>query len=171
MSLGKDIFPNIQSKPPLTQLEAIAFRPITSYLAEETNPRLTTASFQAVVESDKVPPQPLLQTEQSQFLQPLLIRLVLQTLHQPCCSSLDRLQPLNVLLVVGGPKVNTVSVTHVTFIIHFFFHNHYTMSVYSWPSCWAVLVSQFKTAEVIKMEFRLMPRFCGQTQNPFTPQM
>ena len=57
------------------QLEAIASRPITSYLGEETNTRLTTPSFQAVVESDKVLPQPpLLQTKQPQFLQSLLIR-------------------------------------------------------------------------------------------------
>jgi len=36
-SFSKEIFPNIQSKPPLTQLEAIASRPITSYSGEETN--------------------------------------------------------------------------------------------------------------------------------------
>ncbi|KAK4810279.1 hypothetical protein QYF61_015309 [Mycteria americana] len=55
-------FPNIQSKPPLAQLEAISSRPITCYLGEETDPHLTTASFQA---------------KQPQFPQPLLIRLLL----------------------------------------------------------------------------------------------
>ena len=55
-SFSKDIFPNIQSEPPLIQLEAIDSRPIASYLGEETNPRLITPSCQAVVESDKVPP-------------------------------------------------------------------------------------------------------------------
>ena len=35
-SFSKDIFPNIQSKFPLTQLAAIASRPVTSYLGEET---------------------------------------------------------------------------------------------------------------------------------------
>jgi len=105
---GKEIFLNIQSKPPLTQLGAIASCPIASYLEEEINTCLTTTSFQAVVESNKVPPQPrLLQTEQPQFPQPLLIRLVLQTPHQPRCPSLDTLQNLNVLLVVRGPKLNT----------------------------------------------------------------
>ena len=75
---SKQIFPNIQSKPPLTQLEAISSHPIASYLEEETNAHLTTASFQAVVESNKVPPQPpLLQTKQLQFLQLLLMRLIL----------------------------------------------------------------------------------------------
>jgi len=74
-SFSKDIVPNIQSKPPLTQLEAIASHPIASYLGEETNTRLTTTSFQ---ESDKISPQPpLLQTKQPQFPQPLLVRLVL----------------------------------------------------------------------------------------------
>ncbi|KAK4825193.1 hypothetical protein QYF61_025121 [Mycteria americana] len=105
----KEIFPNIQSKPPLAQLEAISSRPIAFYLGEETDPHLSTASFQAVVESDKVSPQPpFLQAKQPQVPQPLLIRLVLQTLHQLRCPSLDTLQHLNVSLVVGGPKLNTV---------------------------------------------------------------
>ncbi|KAK4823737.1 hypothetical protein QYF61_006006 [Mycteria americana] len=46
--------------------------------------------------------------KQPQFPQPLLIRLLLQTLHQLCCPSLDTLQHLNVSLVVKGPKLNTV---------------------------------------------------------------
>ncbi|KAK4817730.1 hypothetical protein QYF61_026530 [Mycteria americana] len=102
-------FPNSQSKTPLVQLEAISSRPITCYLGEETDPRLSTTSFQVVVESDKVSPQPpFLQAKQPQFPQPLLIRLLLQTLHQLRCPSLDTLQPLNVSLVVRGPKLNTV---------------------------------------------------------------
>ncbi|KAK4823482.1 hypothetical protein QYF61_002546 [Mycteria americana] len=86
-------FPDIQSKPPLVQLEAISSCPITCYLGEETDPHLSTTSFQA---------------KQPQFPQPLLIRLLLQTLHQLRCPSLDTLQHLNVSLVVGGPKLNTV---------------------------------------------------------------
>ena len=45
-SISEDIFPNIQSKPPLTQLKVIASRPIAGYLGEETNTHLTTTSFQ-----------------------------------------------------------------------------------------------------------------------------
>ncbi|KAK4829284.1 hypothetical protein QYF61_002676 [Mycteria americana] len=45
--------------------------------------------------------------KQPQFPQPLLIRLLLQTLHQLQCPSLDTLQYLNVSLVVRGPKLNT----------------------------------------------------------------
>ncbi|KAK4823878.1 hypothetical protein QYF61_007826 [Mycteria americana] len=102
-------FPNIQSKLPLAQLEAISSCPITCYLGEETDPHLSTASFQAVVENDEVSPQPpFLQAKQPQFPQPLLIRLLLQTLHQLRCPSLDTLQHLNVSLVVRGPKLNTV---------------------------------------------------------------
>ncbi|KAK4820738.1 hypothetical protein QYF61_004419 [Mycteria americana] len=101
-------FPNIQSKPPLAQLEAVSSRPITCYLGEETDTHLSTPSFQAVVESDEVSPQPpFLQAKQPQFPQPLPIRLVLQTLPQLCCPSLDTLQPLNVSLVVRGSKLNT----------------------------------------------------------------
>ncbi|KAK4824710.1 LOW QUALITY PROTEIN: hypothetical protein QYF61_017936 [Mycteria americana] len=63
----------------------------------------------SVVESNKVSPQPpFLQAKQSQLPQPLLIRFLLQTLHQLRCPSLDMLQHLNVSLVVGGPKLNTV---------------------------------------------------------------
>ncbi|KAK4827433.1 hypothetical protein QYF61_017990, partial [Mycteria americana] len=102
-------FPNIQSKSPLVQLEAISSRPITCYLGEDTNPHLSTTSFQVVVESNKVSPQPpFLQAKQPQFPQPLLRRLLLQTLHQLRCPSLDTLQHLNVSLVVRGPKLNTV---------------------------------------------------------------
>ncbi|KAK4815885.1 hypothetical protein QYF61_009936 [Mycteria americana] len=49
-----------------------------------------------------------LSAKQSQLPQPLLIRLLLQTLHQLRCPSLDTLQHLNIPLVVGGPKLNTV---------------------------------------------------------------
>ena len=60
------------------QLEAIASRPITIYPGEDTSTCLSTTSFQVAVESNKVPHQPpLLQTEQAQFPQPLLVRLVL----------------------------------------------------------------------------------------------
>jgi len=73
-SFSEEIFPNIQSKPPLTQLESISSHPIADYLGEETNSHLATPSCQAVVESDKVSPQPpLLQTKQLQLPQPLLI--------------------------------------------------------------------------------------------------
>ncbi|KAK4828228.1 hypothetical protein QYF61_024723 [Mycteria americana] len=102
----EDIFPNIQSKPPLVQREAISSCPMACYLGEETNPHLATTSFQVVVESEKVSPQPpFLRAKQPQFPQPLLIRLLLQTLHQLHCPSLDTLQHLNVSLVV---RVNTV---------------------------------------------------------------
>jgi len=53
-SFCKEIFPNIQFKPPLTQPEAIASCPVASYLGEETNTCLTTLSSQVVVESEKV---------------------------------------------------------------------------------------------------------------------
>ncbi|KAK4823897.1 hypothetical protein QYF61_007962 [Mycteria americana] len=48
------------------------------------------------------------QAKQPQLPQLLLTRLVVQTLHQLRCPSLDTLQHLNVSLVVGGPKLNTV---------------------------------------------------------------
>ncbi|KAK4826688.1 hypothetical protein QYF61_010697 [Mycteria americana] len=105
----EEIFTHIQSKLPLVQLEAISSCPITSCLGEETDTYLSTTSFQVAVESDEVSPQPpFLQTKQPQFPQPLLRRLMLQTLHQLRCPSLHTLQHLNVSLVVRGPKLNTV---------------------------------------------------------------
>ena len=76
------LFPTIQPEPPLVLLEAIISIPIVKYMGEQANPHLTTASFQAVVESDNVSTEPpLLQTEQSQFSQPFLVRLVFQRPH------------------------------------------------------------------------------------------
>ena len=89
------------------KLEVISSCLIACYLGEETDTHLATTSFQVVVESDKVSPEPpFLQTKQPQFPQLLLIRLVLQTLHQLLCPSLDTLQLLSVFLVVRGPKLN-----------------------------------------------------------------
>ena len=51
---GEEIFPNIQSKPHLAQLEAISSHHITCYLAKGTD----TYYFQVAVESNKVSPQP-----------------------------------------------------------------------------------------------------------------
>ncbi|KAK4821862.1 hypothetical protein QYF61_004339 [Mycteria americana] len=86
-------FPNIQSKPPLAQLEAVSSRPIACYLGEETDPTSRQPPFR--------------QAEQPQVPQPLPISLVLQTLPQLRCPSLDTFQPLNVPLVVRGPTLNT----------------------------------------------------------------
>lgn len=55
----------------MVQVKVIISGPITSYVGEEV------ISFQMVVESVKVSPEPLhLQAEQPQFLQPLPLRLV-----------------------------------------------------------------------------------------------
>ena len=48
---SEGIFPNIQSKLAVVQLEAISSHPITGYLGEETNTHLAAAAFQVVVES------------------------------------------------------------------------------------------------------------------------
>lgn len=47
---SEEIFPNIQSKPPLAQLQAVPSCPIISYPGEETDPHLAMTSFQVVVE-------------------------------------------------------------------------------------------------------------------------
>jgi len=57
-SFGEQVFPNIQTEPPLVYLEAIPFRPISCHLGEEANPHLATTSFMAVVKIDQVTPEP-----------------------------------------------------------------------------------------------------------------
>jgi len=87
------------------QLEAVSSHPIASYLGEETNPRLTTTSFQGAVESSKVSPQPpLLQTKQPQFPQPLLIRLVLSPASLPCSGQNQSLSVFKACLRKGVLK-------------------------------------------------------------------
>ena len=57
-TLSEKFFPNIQPESPLAQLEAIPPSPIASYMGEEADPHLTTASLQVVVENNKVSPKP-----------------------------------------------------------------------------------------------------------------
>ncbi|KAK4832279.1 hypothetical protein QYF61_021678 [Mycteria americana] len=47
-TFSEEIFPNIQSKPPLVQLEAISSCPMVCYLGEETDTHLSTTSFQTL---------------------------------------------------------------------------------------------------------------------------
>lgn len=100
------VFPHIQSKPPLLQLEVIFFCPIPCYLAEETDLHFSTTSFQTgVVKIGPLDPL-FLQVKQSQILQLFLIRLELKTLHQLCCPFLDSLQRLNVLPGLKGQELD-----------------------------------------------------------------
>ena len=84
------------------------FSPITSYLGEEAYPYLATTSFRGVAESCKLSPEPpLLPTEQSQFLQPLLLRVVLQAPHNCIALCWTRFSAcLHVFLIVKGSKLN-----------------------------------------------------------------
>lgn len=52
-----EFFPNIQHEAPLVKLEANLCSSITSYVVEETDPHLTTNSFQGVVEDKNVSPE------------------------------------------------------------------------------------------------------------------
>ena len=75
-TFSEESSPNIQSTPPLAQLEAVSSHPIPCYLGKETNPHLATTSVQVVV--DTVSPQPpLFHTKKPQFPQLLLTGLVL----------------------------------------------------------------------------------------------
>lgn len=55
---SEEFFSAIQSKSPLAQFEAISSDLVACYLGEETNARLATTSFQVVVESEKLYPEP-----------------------------------------------------------------------------------------------------------------
>lgn len=56
--LIKKCFIVFHCKPSLLQLAAISSRPATYYLAEEANSHLAPTSFQVVLGSDKVTPEP-----------------------------------------------------------------------------------------------------------------
>ncbi|KAJ7425239.1 hypothetical protein WISP_24359 [Willisornis vidua] len=100
LHLAKSSF-QVQAKPPLVQLKTVSSGTIAC-LGKETEPHLATASFQVVVESDKVTPEPpLLQAKHRQLRQRFLIGLVLQTLRQCYCPSLDKLQHK-----LKGPECN-----------------------------------------------------------------
>ncbi|XP_003207147.2 neurexophilin-1 [Meleagris gallopavo] len=77
----------------MAQFEAIPTSPIISYLEEAANIHLSTASFQVLVEIDKVSPVPLAAP------------------HSACAPNtlpdfLDVLQVFDAVLVVEGPKLN-----------------------------------------------------------------
>jgi len=104
---GEEIFPNIQPECPLIWLKTITSCAIASYAGEENDPRIPTTSFQTVVDSNKVSPEPhLLWTKQSQFPQLLPIRSVLHTPHS-FVVLLWTHSRTSVFLVVRGPKLNT----------------------------------------------------------------
>lgn len=80
---------------------------LTSYqLRKEPNTHLNATSFQVVIESDEVSPQPPFHQTELQFLQTLLIHLVFLSFHQPC-SSLHMLEELNIFFKLRSPKLNT----------------------------------------------------------------
>ncbi|TRZ08524.1 hypothetical protein HGM15179_018581 [Zosterops borbonicus] len=107
-SFCEELLPNVQPKPPLAQLKTVSSCPVACCLGEESNPHLAT-TFQVVVESDMVSPEPpFLQAKQLQLPQLLLIELVFQALHQPCCLSLDTFENLNILLKLSGLELDIV---------------------------------------------------------------
>ncbi|KAK4813743.1 hypothetical protein QYF61_023679 [Mycteria americana] len=91
---------HVKAKPPDIPLSIFNERPIRYLLAKERVPNrypVPTKTERSLCSL----------AEQPQFPQPLPISLVLQTLPQLRCPSLDTLQPLNVSLGVRGPKLNT----------------------------------------------------------------
>lgn len=67
--LGDEVFPNLQSKPPLVQFEPISSCSIACPLQEETDTHLAMTSFQVIAESEKVSPDSsLLQDKRPSFL-------------------------------------------------------------------------------------------------------
>lgn len=53
-SYSEEILPDVHSKPPLVQLEAVSSHHITYHLRTETSSILTAASFQVVVGRDEL---------------------------------------------------------------------------------------------------------------------
>ena len=51
---SEEIFPKIQFKLPLAQLQAVSSHPIACYLVKETNTHLATTSFQVLDKQGKL---------------------------------------------------------------------------------------------------------------------
>lgn len=75
---SEDIFPSIQPKPLLVQLDAVSSCPIICYVRKETDTHLTEPPFRQLYRGLRPPLSLLfLHTKPPQFPQPLLVRLVL----------------------------------------------------------------------------------------------
>ena len=114
-SFRKIVFPNVQPKSPLAQLEAIPSGPLNSYAREEADPQLTTTSLQLVTESNNVSPEG--------GLPDWTIPAPSATPLNPCAPDpSSALLPfsghapgLDVFLAVRGPRLSTVlEVQHTT---------------------------------------------------------
>lgn len=74
-SLIEEILPDIQSEPPIAELETVSSWPITGHVRKKATSSSITP-FQGFLESKEVSPQPShLQTKEAQFPQSLLIKL------------------------------------------------------------------------------------------------
>ncbi|KAJ7414114.1 hypothetical protein WISP_86616 [Willisornis vidua] len=108
-SLCKEFLSDIQTKLSLTELKPVLSCSTVGCVREETNPHLATTTFQVVVESDKVSPEPpLLQAKQSQVPQPFLTGLGPMSLPWALLLFSGPLQHLNIFPEWKGPKLNTI---------------------------------------------------------------
>jgi len=107
--LGKEMLPNVQSKPPLVQLWTIPTRPVPESQGEEISTSLSPFPPQEAAESKEVAPRPpFLRTRQAQSPQLLLIGHAFQPCHQRCCPPLDAFKDLHILLKLWGLELHTV---------------------------------------------------------------
>ncbi|RMC13980.1 hypothetical protein DUI87_09064 [Hirundo rustica rustica] len=93
---------------PLMQPETVSSRSVSCCLEKETNPQLTTATFQGVVESDKVTSEsPFLQAKQAQAPSAVPHRVCAPSPSPASLPPLDALKHLNVLPKLRGPGLDT----------------------------------------------------------------
>jgi len=92
-------YPSWKNVIRMTQLQTIPSCPVGVSWGKRPIPTLPQLPF-SYLERTVNTPLSLLQGKQSQFPQPPLIKLVLQTLHQLCWLPLNTLQGLNVFLVI-----------------------------------------------------------------------
>ncbi|KAJ7403491.1 hypothetical protein WISP_150648 [Willisornis vidua] len=88
--LGEEPFSNIQPKPLLTQLQAIASNPVTGHHREEISVCPSSSTHKEVLTAMRSPLS-VLQAEQAKCPQLLLIQLPLKALHHLHCPLLDTL--------------------------------------------------------------------------------
>lgn len=97
---SNEIFPNVQTEPPLTQLCAIPVNSDISYWKKLLPP--SASSPQQFAESNVVTSQPSFpQPGLSMFPQLLLIRHAFQPFYQVCCCPLDIFKYLSILFILN----------------------------------------------------------------------
>ena len=108
-TLSKKLLPDIESKSPFLSFETIPPCPVTVYLCKKLISLMFINSPEILEACNEVSSQPsLFQAEQAQILQPVFIKVVLQSLDLLHGPPLDPLQKLHIFPLLRAPDLDAV---------------------------------------------------------------